>query len=647
MQNFLCGLTTSQLQAVQTVDGPLLILAGAGTGKTRTLVSRLAHLATQAASDPARLLAITFTAKAAEEMRSRLAAMSLPGTDAGRLRVCTIHSLCLDILKKYGGAIGIPADFNLVTPADRAACIKQAAVAAGQDGSRSLKKLDLEITREKNGQSGYKGLSELGRAYQEQLQARGLLDFDDLILKAIDLFAAAPDALASLRSRYSHISIDEFQDMNGPQYDFMRALCPGRANICVVGDPDQAIYGFRGAAPDIFLRFQTDYPDARQVRLETNYRSSATILAAAQAVIVKNNQRIEKTLNSMRPGGELLELWDFATDQEEAAFVSREIEKLMGGMRFESLGSDGDDKVQGFGDIAVLYRLHQQGRLLKKALASRGIPVDMAATRSIFEQPAVQNILALLETLVNTDADMALAGLLADSPFAVSPAVLRELRSAATGSTLYGALADPPAACADSVRMRLRNLAALISRCQQRAAELPLDRLIAEIWEAMFSAEQEKTDDYFAFLTAAMAFSGMPASQAIPLLLEKTALLQDGEVCSSGNEAVRLMTIHSAKGLEFPVIFITGFEEGLLPYLGDADALRPGDIEEERRLLYVAMTRAKDRLYVSSSRSRFFFGERRPMALSCFAADIPSQHCRSLSRKAPQKPRQKQLKLFA
>ncbi len=393
--------------------------------------------------------------------------------------------------------------------------------------------------------------------------------------------------------------------------------------------------------------FQADHPDALQVRLETNYRSSATILGASQAVIAKDPHRIEKALSPLRPSGAPVELWDFATDQEEAGFVSREIEKLMGGMRFESLGPAGDETVRGFGDISVLYRLHQQGRALKKALASKGIPVAMAATRSIFEQPEVKNILALLEVLGDPAADTALAELLSDSPFSVSPAALDALRDAAAGSiSLWAALADPPAACPASSGKRLQALAALVNSCRLRAAELPLDRFIEEIRDAMFGPEKEKTDEYFAFLTASMAFSDMAAGQAIPLLLEKIALLQEGEACSSGHEAVRLMTVHSAKGLEFPVVFLAGFEQGLLPYLPEPGADAPADISEERRLLYVAMTRARDRLYISSSRSRFHFGDRRDMARSCFAADLPSQHCRSLSRKAPEKKRRKQLKLF-
>ena len=605
MQDFFSSLNAAQQKAVQTVDGPLLIVAGAGTGKTRTLVCRLAYMAARAGLDPSRLLAITFTAKAAEEMRGRLEAMQAPGIDLSAIWVGTIHALCYDILKQHGRHIGIPEDICLITPADRAALIREAAAACAPDVGRSSKKYELQITREKNGLSGYAGLSPLSRSYQDLLEARGLLDFDDLILKTIELLAASPEALAAVRSRFSHISIDEYQDVNTAQYAFIKTLCPGWPNLCVVGDADQAIYGFRGAQVDIFLRFQTDFPGAAVLRLEDNYRSSATILAAAQAVIAKNTQRIDKALHPLRPAGTPVELWELPTDQDEAAFISREVERLMGGMRFESLSHDGDESVKSFGDIAVLYRLHQQGRLLKKALQSRGIPVDIAATKSVFEEPSIQTVLALLEVVASPAGDAALA------------------------------------------RQSLQSSAALIERCTQKSGELYLDRLIAEIWASLYGAAEEKSDDYFAFLTASMAFSGMPASQGIPLFLQKIALLLDGEICSPRREAVMLMTVHSAKGLEFPVVFITGLEQGLFPYEPDSSGSFACDKEEERRLFYVGMTRARDRLYALNARSRFFFGERRQMAPSCFIRDIPPEHCRRQSQHAQQKSKKKQLKLFA
>ena len=604
MQDFLSSLNAAQQKAVQTIDGPLLVVAGAGTGKTRMLVCRLAFMATEAGIDASRLLAITFTAKAAEEMRGRLEAMQAPGIDLSAVRVCTIHALCYEILKQHGRPIGIPADVCLITPADRAALIKQAAAAFPQDGVRSVKKHELQITREKNGPGGYGGLSPLGRSYQQLLEARGMLDFDDLILKTVELFASSPQALDAVRSRFSHISIDEYQDVNTAQYAFIKALCPGQPNLCAVGDADQAIYGFRGAQVDIFLRFQTDFPGAAVMRLEDNYRSSATILAAAQAVIEKNSRRIDKALRPLRPAGAPVEVWELPTDQDEAAFVSREVERLMGGMRFESLGPDGDECVKGFGDIAVLYRLHQQGRLLKKALQSRGIPVDIAATKSVFDEPAMQTVLALLTVIAHPARNMAVA----DLPLGAG---------------------------------------SLVDGCILKAGELYLDRLIAEIWDGLYGPEQEKSDDYFAFLTASMAFSGMPAMQAIPLFLEKIALLHDGEICTPRREAVTLMTMHSAKGLEFPVVFITGLEQGLFPYAPDSAGSFACDEEEERRLFYVGMTRARDRLYVLTARSRFFFGERRQMAPSCFIRDIPAAHSRRQLRQAPQKPKKKQLKLFA
>lgn len=653
MDEILSGLNENQQRAVRTTDGPLLIIAGAGTGKTRTLICRLAYLITRAGIPPEKLLAITFTAKAAEEIRDRIRPLCAATIGLASVWIGTIHALCHEILQTHGEQIGIRKDFAIITPAERTALIKQLLreSAAGGIAAQTPKQCELLITREKNAAVSYDGLSPFTRTYQQHLESQGVLDFDDLILKTIQLCNTVPATAILLRKRFSHISVDEYQDINVAQYRLIRSLCPSPPNLCVVGDADQAIYAFRGAQVGNFLNFQKDFPGAAVVALEEHYRSTSTILSAACRVIKNNQQRIDTKLLPVRPEGPAIELCDTPTDQDEAAYIAKEIERLLGGTRFETLQHEDGDTLPGFGDIAVLYRLHHQSNLLKKELQNRGIPVTVAKSRSFYEEPVISPVMQCLEIIVNPDDCCVLTAMLSDGPFAVGEKTLQafiaqtQKSSAAPRHTLLLESATIPGVSSAGVR-QLTRPGSLLAGISHESISIALDGLIKMLWANIYPEGAGNNDLLLELLTAAMPFSHVPAAQGIPLFLKKIALLKEGDSLTPNREAVTLMTVHMAKGLEFPVVFMPGLEQGLFPYITEnsPDALQ--SMEEERRLFYVGMTRAKDRLYLLHAHSRFLFGRRKNMEPSSFLRELPQELIKK-SMKTPVRKKNRQMKLFA
>lgn len=655
MTDLLSALNSNQKMAVQTVDGPVLIVAGAGTGKTRTLVYRLAYLATEAGIPLENLLAITFTTKAAEEMMERVKSLCRDGVDLSSMWIGTIHSLCYEILQKEASILNLPLNFEIISPSDRKGIVRSLVKEFfSERPNRSIRRYELQISTEKNSLLSYDKLSPFCRAYQEILERQGVLDFDDLIIKTLELFNLSPETAKKLRSRFTHISVDEYQDINFSQYSLIRSLCSPLYNLCVVGDADQAIYGFRGARVENFLNFQRDFPDVKVIHLEENYRSTETILSAAQHVIEKNTKRIEKRLIPTRPPGAEIEICEMPGEQEEAGFVAREIERLLGGTRFENMSHDAEEFVKGFGDIAVLYRLHQQSHPLKKTLQQRGIPVEVAATLSLYEEPDIKPVIDFLEITQNPHNDFALTEILTGSPGSIDPETAEKLKAEAEslGMSLFSLLKND--SLQESLPLNagahLSVLVDFISSLIEKSRSTSLDRLIKEIWENLYSNDPEKNDNLFELITSSMPFSHVPASQGIPLFLKKISLLKEGEVFTPRGEAVTLMTVHGAKGLEFPVVFMAGLEDGLFPYQPEKDECEAKDDEEERRLFYVGMTRAKEKLYLLYAQTRFMFGERKKMSPSVFLKDIPEDISRKQAKKSPRKKkkeRSKQMKLFA
>ena len=647
MIDLLSSLNPSQRLAAQTIDGPLLIIAGAGTGKTQTLVHRLAYLVAEADIHAEKLLAITFTTKAANEMRERVSGLCRKGINLSGLFVGTIHSLCYQILKNEGRALNADPDFEIISPADQALILKNL-VPEFFPGSApgSIKKYALAISREKNQmaaalQSSPANRSPFLQAYQAIMEREARLDFDDLIIKTLALLKEYPPIATQLRSRFSHISVDEYQDINTAQYLLLRELAGPSPNLCAVGDADQAIYAFRGAQVKNFLQFQDDFPAARIVRLEQNYRSTGTIIAAAQQVIEKNTGRIDKKLVPLKAAGVKIEICEMLDDRQEARFVAREIGRLLGGTSFETLAPEHPDEnglAKSFKDIAVLYRLHAQSRLLRKVLDQAGIPVQVATSLALYEEPDVAAIINMLEVIHKTENDFALCELMLNAVKGLGPKTVQSLKTLALerDSSIFNMLSTSSSLqkeISTDKRTSLDAFLNLIRELKDKSLRMPLDELIREIHEKLPAQERlpdsaveqgaPNDENLLDLLTAVMPFCHMTAAEGIPLFLEKLALLKEGETVSPQQEAVTLLTVHGAKGLEFPVVFITGLEEGLFPYNLNAGKDETDDPEEERRVFYVGMTRAQDKLYLTYARSRFLFGERRALPRASFLADIP------------------------
>jgi uncharacterized protein (TIGR00375 family) len=562
-------LDSDQRAAAERVEGPLLIVAGPGSGKTRTLTHRIAHLVAGGAA-PESCLAITFTRRAAAEMRERLEAL-LPGA-AARMPIHTFHSLGLAFLREHGEAAGLHREFRVAGEAERAALLQEVLEVSRTKAERLLR----AISRAKRtGAPADLGLAEALARYDEALALRSWIDFDDLVGKTIAALEGDPGLVALTRDRFRHISVDEFQDVDDSQVRLLSLLVPSGGNLCVIGDPDQAIYGFRGADASCFDRFHRDHPGAAVIRLRRNYRSTGTIVTAASRFIGADG-RTEPAAEIVRAMQDRISVHAAASDKAEAEFVVAEIEALLGGHSFFSIDSgrsDGraDDQLS-FSDIAVLYRTDAQAEAVAEALARGGMPFKKSSLAPLSEDPAVQALLAALE------------------PEGPLP---QRLQRAAERLRQDGA--DPA-----STTAALQRLALIASR--------------------------QDGDDRAGFLAA-------------------VALATEADFWDPRADRVSLLTLHAAKGLEFPVVFILGLEDGVLPLrFGEAD---PAATAEERRLFYVGMTRAMDRLFLCRARERRWRGGMVRLEASPFLGEIEAEllaHRRA--DPAPRRPADRQLSLF-
>jgi DNA helicase-2/ATP-dependent DNA helicase PcrA len=567
--DILAQLDADQRAAAETVDGPLLIIAGPGSGKTRTLTYRIAHLVAERGAAAQNCLAITFTRRAAAEMTERLARL-LPG-DADRPAVHTFHSLGLAILREHAGAAGLEPGFRVAGDAERMALLAETLNVTEHKAERLLR----AISRAKRTQAPASAdIADAMSAYGAALAARNWIDFDDLIGMPVRALAADAGLVAHYRDRFRWISVDEFQDVDAPQYRLLTLLAPADGNLCVIGDPNQAIYGFRGADASCFERFKHDYPATRAVNLIRNYRSTGTIVTASSQMIAA------PIADMVRDMHERIAVHTAPTERAEAEGVVKAIEQMIGGASFFAIDSGratGAAEVsRSFADFAVLYRTDAQSGALCEALARSGIPFKVNSHRPLVEGPAVR---ALLRELENDSVDTAISV---------------RLRSAVARLTLDGAALS----------------GARISLAAQRLAAI---------------ADAHGTD--------------------LARFLDAVALATDADFFDPRADRVSLLTLHAAKGLEFPVVFIVGLEDGLLPlHWSEPDEAA---MAEERRLFYVGMTRAKDRLILSRARQRFWRGRVQTLAASPFLDDIESElvkHQRSeLTRRTPE---DRQLSLF-
>jgi ATP-dependent DNA helicase UvrD/PcrA len=627
MNSLLAALNEPQRQAVRHGDGPLLILAGAGSGKTRTLTHRVAWLIREQGIAPWQILAVTFTNKAAAEMKARLERLlgseELPW-------VATFHATCVRILRREIAALGFTAAFTIYDDLDQERLLKTIieelaipeqslkprAAAAFIDGAKNRGQLPDELPRDDFATAQ---LVQVYAHYQQRLQQANALDFGDLLLQAVRLFREQPQVLQRWRERFRYILVDEFQDTNAIQYELIRLLGEGHRNLCVVGDDDQSIYRWRGAEIGNILGFERDFPGCVTIRLEQNYRSTQTILTAAGEVVAKNRGRKGKTLWTENPAGEPLVLEALPDDLEEARFVAGEIVRLRGAGRH-------------LRDVAVFYRTNAQSRVLEEALRSQNLPYVMFGGVKFYARLEVKDVLAYLRLLVNPADALAARRIINVPPRGIGQVTvsrIAELEEEAGGFLAACSLALERGLLGTAAASRVVGFVALIDRFRERLETLPYPQLTAELIEESGYGpllRGEKTEEAKGRLENLEALlAGMEehfgSEGSLSDYLEQVALITDLDAYDPSLDRVTLMTLHAAKGLEFPVVFMTGLEEGLFPHSRAAG--EGEEVEEERRLCYVGMTRAMEKLYLSHARRRRVYGTFQYNAPSRFLAEIP------------------------
>ncbi|ABW66977.1 UvrD-helicase domain-containing protein [Desulfosudis oleivorans] len=640
-ENITAGLSTAQLAAVNHGAGPMVIVAGPGSGKTRTITCRMAHLI-QARQVPAgAVLAITFTNRAAREMADRLAAMLGGNTDLPF--VSTFHGFCLGLLREQGGfdavvldeydrrilaktvlkraaagkADGLPGPDRLL---DMIASAKQAMLGPGDDLSGVARETAPDL------------LATLYGDYQALLAENSGCDYEDLICRAVDLLEGHKDVRQTAQQRFVYIFVDEYQDVNHAQYRLIQALAPAGGNICVIGDPDQAIYGFRGASAAYFQTFETDYPGAARFFLEKNYRSTQTIVSAAYHVITGQDDDPGRVrVYSDIAGVPVVTVARLASERAEAVFAGRTIERMVGGLGFHSVdfGKAGYEAPAGLGfaDFAVLCRTRRQTEVFADVLESAGIPCHVVSKQRIYAARGVGEAISLLRlaegqaTFIDLEkAGGVLYGATAAKKQAVISAWAKE-RNLPAAEVLAATERFPVPGLSQAAQRRLAGAARTVAELKARTGHLPVAgrlRFLIENMEPLATLVNGSKKNREAFDAAVEA--ARPAGTDATAFFDTVALAADADAVMPGVDRVRLMTLHAAKGLEFAVVFVAGCEEDLVPFSGYGD--RATDIDEERRLFYVAMTRAKERLFLTWAKNRTLYGKRKACTLSRFVADI-------------------------
>lgn len=634
MENCVRGLNPQQTEAVRHGDGPLLVVAGAGSGKTKVLTCRIAHLMEEGVR-PDQILAITFTNKAAQEMKSRVGKMV--GETARHIWLYTFHSFCARILRveiaKLGG---YESNFSIYDAADSLnlikTCLKEMnlddkhfapnGVAASISNAKN-QLLDAEAFGRQADDFYSTKVAELYALYTQKLKQNNALDFDDLLLLTIRLFQEIPEVLEKYQSRFQYVMVDEYQDTNRAQYLLTKLLTEKTRNLFVVGDADQSIYAWRGADIRNILDFERDYPEAKVVKLEQNYRSSQKILDAANAVIANNTDRRAKDLWTDNEGGEALSYYQAVDERDEARFV------------VDAMVQMHENEQRSYGDMAVLYRTNTQSRVFEEMLIKCAIPYTIVGGQKFYDRKEIKDMIAYLRVVFNPNDAVSLLRIINVPRRGIGDATIAKLQAHAqeTNSTLFDVLSAPDQVPGLSSRFRdkLEELAVLIFDFISQANTKPVAELIEQVMLKtgyMTELEEERTpqaqsrlDNLRELLTVAKDFTTNGQEDTLENFLGHVSLVSDIDDAKFGGEIVTLMTLHSAKGLEFPVVFLAGMEEGIFPHA--RTLMNETELEEERRLCYVGITRAKERLVMTSTRMRSIYGNTVMYPPSRFLNEIP------------------------
>lgn len=626
MNPLLDGMNDKQAEAVQTTEGPLLIMAGAGSGKTRVLTHRIAYLIDEKYVNPWNILAITFTNKAAREMRERALALSPATKDT---LIATFHSMCVRILRREADHIGYNRNFTIVDPGEQRTLMKRIVKALNLDPKKwSERSILATISNAKNDlldERAYElGASDLYsqtvarcyKAYQEELRRSEAMDFDDLIMMTLRLFDQNPDVLAYYQQRYQYIHVDEYQDTNHAQYQLVTLLASRFKNICVVGDADQSIYGWRGADMQNILDFEKDYPDARVVLLEENYRSTKKILQAANEVIQHNRHRRPKKLWTQNADGEQIVYYRANDERDEAVFVASTISNMC-----LELGKS-------FKDFAVLYRTNAQSRTIEEALLKSNIPYTMVGGTKFYSRKEIRDVIAYLTVVANPSDNISFERIVNEPKRGVGPGTLDKLRQFAYGqeqSLLEAASSLEQSPLKGKAAQAMLALASLLSDLRADLDRLSITALAEALLEKsgyldMLRVQntlesQARIENIEEFLSVTKSFDDVSAQQQeheagidrLGRFLNDLALIADSDGGNAETAEVTLMTLHAAKGLEFPVVFLIGMEEGVFPLARAAED--QDELEEERRLAYVGITRAEECLFLTNANTRTLFGK--------------------------------------
>ena len=642
-------LNNEQRAAVECLDGPLLVLAGAGSGKTRVLTYRIANLIEHGVK-PWNVLALTFINKAVAEMRERAAA--LVGKGAEEMWVTTFHSCCAKMLRIDCDRLGYERNFTIYADSDQMKVIGDILKDMGMN-EKNMPKREMKerISNAKNKSlnpeqfladtyADGEGLTlRVYKQYEKRLRAANALDFDDLLVKTLALLETNPDILEKYRGKFRYVLVDEYQDTNMPQYRFVELLCREHGNICVVGDDDQSIYGWRGADIRNIMSFEKDFEGAKVIRLEQNYRSTSKILDAANAVIANNESRKRKTLWTEQEGGERIERYIAASERDEANFICR---KILEGVR------DG----RAYSDFAILYRMNAQSRVLEGTLLNYGIPHKVYGGFRFYERKEIQDILSYLRLIANPNDDVALARIINVPRRGIGDKAIEELRLASEtqGLSMLFAAMDGGLLTAQTAK-KLKVFTDCIAELMAMSAVMPLsdfvEHLIKEIRYEAYLAADDKMGELESRMDNLRELVGnikeiehdLPEGEsALSAFLENVALISDIDAMEEGNGSVALMTLHSAKGLEFPVVFLAGMEENVFPTFRARMDMTRSAMEEERRLCYVGITRAREKLYLINAQQRSIFGDSAYNQPSRFIAEIPQEliECQQEQRMAQQ-----------
>ena len=631
-------LNKEQKQAVTTISGPVLLLAGAGSGKTRALTHRIAYLIGEMGVNPWNILAITFTNKAAGEMRERVD--DLVGFGADQVWVSTFHSACMRILRRHIDRLGFSNDFTIYDTDDQKVVVKSickslnidtktykerallGAISSAKDKLISVREYELDAMND-YGKSVY---ARVYREYQETLQKNNALDFDDIIVKTVELFKSCPEVLESYQERFQYIMVDEYQDTNLAQFELVRLLADKYRNLCVVGDDDQSIYRFRGANIRNILDFEQYFPEAVVIKLEQNYRSTQSILDAANAVIRNNVSRKDKALWTERTAGSRIHLRQFDTAYEEAEYIADDVAR-----KVKKEGAQ-------YKDCAVLYRTNAQARLLEERMIMEGIPYNVVGGTNFYSRMEVKDILAYLKTIDNGRDEVALRRIINVPKRGIGAATLDKLEDYAQmlDISLYEAMQQADEIMSlGKTSAKIRPFVHLIESFRKQLKELTVAELIKEIVDRIGYGEylqdyddegsEDRIENVDELITKAVTYQETHEEPNLTEFLAEVALVAEIDNVDGNDDRVLLMTLHSAKGLEFPNVYLAGMEDGLFPSYMTIMSDDSEDVEEERRLAYVGITRAMNDLTLTYARMRMIRGETQYNAISRFVREIPAE----------------------